>query len=67
MPPGLSGSGWLGFAFETVKGTLVAPSIYIPIISENFRYVEDRYYSPQIREDTIVSDVKQGFYQRCLP
>jgi hypothetical protein len=24
--------------------------------------VEDRYFSPQIREDTIVSDVKQGFY-----
>jgi len=62
VPAGLSGSGWMGFAFETTKGTAVAPSIYIPIISESFRYVEDRYYSPQIREDTIVSDVKQGYY-----
>lgn len=62
MPAGLSGSGWLGFAFETVKGTYVPPTLYIPILSESFRYVEDRYFSPQIREDTIVSDVKQGYY-----
>lgn len=62
MPAGLSGSGWLGFAFETTKGTYVPPTIYIPILSESFRYVEDRYYSPQIRQDTIVSDVKQGYY-----
>jgi len=62
VPAGLSGSGWLGFAFEATKGTYVAPTIYIPIISESFRYVEDRYYSPQIREDTIVSDVRQGYY-----
>lgn len=62
MPAGLSGSGWLGFAFETVKGTYVPPTVYIPILSESFRYVEDRYFSPQIREDTIVSDVKQGYY-----
>ena len=62
MPAGLSGSGWLGLALEAVKGTYLAPTIYVPIISENFKYVEDRYYSPQIREDTIVSDVKQGYY-----
>jgi len=62
MPAGLSGSGWLGFAFETTKGTWVAPTIYIPIISESFRYMEDRYFSPQIREATEVSDVKQGYY-----
>lgn len=62
MPAGLSGSGWMGWALEATKGTLVAPTVYIPIISESFRYVEDRYYSPQIREDTIVSDVKQGYY-----
>lgn len=62
MPAGLSGSGWLGLALETVKGTYVPPTVYVPIISESFRYVEDRYFSPQIREDTIVSDVKQGYY-----
>ena len=62
MPAGLSGSGWMGVALESVKGTYVAPTVYVPIISESFRYVEDRYFSPQIREDTIVSDVKQGYY-----
>src|SRR5574342_1063787 len=62
MPAGLSGSGWMGVALEATKGTYVAPTVYVPIISESFRYVEDRYYSPQIREDTIVSDVKQGYY-----
>jgi hypothetical protein len=62
MPAGLSGSGWLGFAFESVLGTYVAPTIYIPIISESFRYNETRYFSPQIRQATERSDVKQGYY-----
>lgn len=62
MPAGLSGSGWLGIALEATKGTFVTPTVYMPILSESFKYVEDRYYSPQIRQDTIVSDVKQGYY-----
>lgn len=62
MPAGLSGSGWLGLALESTKGTYVAPTVYVPIISESFRYVEDRYFSPQIRQATEVSDVKQGYY-----
>lgn len=59
---GLSGKGFLGFAFEAVKGTYVPPTIYIPILSESFRYMEDRYFSPQIREETMFQDVKQGYY-----
>lgn len=62
MPAGLSGSGFVGFALETVKGTYVAPTIYIPILSESFKYMEDRYFSPQIRQQTERSDVKQGYY-----
>lgn len=62
MPAGLSGGGHLGFAFETTKGTYVAPTVFVPILSEAFRYVEDRYFSPQIRQQTEVSDVKQGYY-----
>jgi hypothetical protein len=62
MPAGLSGSGHVGLALEAVKGTYVAPTVYVPILSESFRYVEDRYYSPQIRQATEVSDVKQGYY-----
>jgi hypothetical protein len=49
-------------AFEATKGTYVAPTIWIPILSESLKYTEERYFSPQIRQQTIVSDVKQGYY-----
>lgn len=62
MPAGLSGAGFLGMAFETTKGTYVAPTTWIPILSESLKYTEERYFSPQIRQQTIVSDVKQGYY-----
>jgi hypothetical protein len=62
MPAGLSGGGSLGIALEAVKGTYVAPTVFVPILSESFKYVEDRYFSPQIRQTTEVSDVKQGYY-----
>jgi hypothetical protein len=62
MPIGLGGGGWVGWALESVMGTYVSPQVYIPIISEEFRYTEAKYYSPQIRQQTIVSDVQQGYY-----
>lgn len=62
MPAGLSGAGWLGFAFETTKGTFVDADTFIPILSEGFRYNEDRYFSPQIRQQVMTSDVAQGYY-----
>lgn len=62
MPAGLGGGGALGFAFETVYGTYVPPTIWVPIISEDFRYTEERYFSPQLRQQVMVSDVKQGYY-----
>lgn len=62
MPVGLGGGGAVGIALETVPGTYLAPTAWCPIISEEFAYSEDRYYSPQIRQQTIVSDVQQGYY-----
>lgn len=62
MPAGLGGGGALGFAFETTYGTYLPPTIWIPIISEEFRYTEERYFSPQLRQQVMVSDVKQGYY-----
>lgn len=62
MPAGLGGAGAVGWAFETTKGTFAAPTVWIPILSESLAYTEDRYYSPQIRQTTIVSDVRQGYY-----
>lgn len=59
---GLGGGGAIGIAIETTMGTFVAPTVWVPIISEEFRYVENRYFSPQLRQQVMVSDVKQGFY-----
>lgn len=62
MPAGLGGGGSVGVAFETVMGTYVAPTIFVPILNESLRYTEEKYYSEQIRQQTMVSDVKQGYY-----
>lgn len=62
MPAGLGGGGKVGIAFETTMGTYVAPTIFVPILSESLMYNEDKYYSEQIRQQTVVSDVKQSFY-----
>jgi hypothetical protein len=62
MPAGLGGGGKVGVAFETTMGTYVAPDIFVPVLSESLHYMEERYYSEQIRQQTIVSDVKQGYY-----
>lgn len=62
MPAGLGGGGKVGIAFETTMGTYVAPTVFVPILNESLRYTEEKYYSEQIRQQTIVSDVKSGYY-----
>ena len=62
MPAGLGGGGKVGLAFETTMGTYVAPTIFVPVLNESLQYTEDKYYSEQIRQQTIVSDVKPSFY-----
>jgi hypothetical protein len=62
MPAGLGGGGAVGLALETTSGTYAQPTVWVPIISESFRYVESRYFSPQLRQQVMVSDVKQGYY-----
>lgn len=66
MPAGLSGGGYLALTLETVKGTYLPPNtagtIFVPILSSDLKYVENRYFSPQIRQSTEFSDVKQGKY-----
>ena len=62
MPAGLGGGGKVGIAFETVMGTYVAPTIFVPVLNESLIYREEKYYSEQIRQQTIVSDVKPGYY-----
>ena len=62
MPAGLGGGGKVGIAFETTMGTYVAPTIFVPILNESLIYREEKYYSEQIRQQTITSDVKPGYY-----
>lgn len=66
MPPGLGGGGYVAIKHETTMGTYLDPTtvgtLFMPILSESLQYQEDKYYSEQIRQSTIVSDVKQSYY-----
>ena len=66
MPAGLGGGGWVAISLETVMGTYQPPTtagtVWVPILDESFVYTETKYYSPQIRQQTIVSDVQQSYY-----
>lgn len=66
MPAGLGGGGWLAITLETTMGTYLPPTtagtVWVPILTDSFMYREDKYFSPQIRQQTIVSDVKQSYY-----
>lgn len=66
MAIGLGGGGAVFIAHEVTAGTFLDATtvggVWVPILSENFRYTEARYYSPQLRQQVMVSDVKQGYY-----
>ena len=66
MPAGLGGGGWLAITLETTMGTYLPPTtagtLWVPILDESFVYTETKYFSPQIRQQTIVSDVEQAPY-----
>lgn len=62
MPPGIGASAALGFAFESVLGTYVPPTVWIPILEESLVYTEDKYYSPQLRQQVTDSDVLPSYY-----
>lgn len=66
MTAGLGGGGYMALVHETEMGTFLPPTtvgaVYIPIISETLAYQEDKYYSEQIRQQTIVSDVQPSYY-----
>ena len=61
-PAGLGGGGKVGIAFETTMGTYVPPAVFVPVLSEDVQYMEEKYYSEQIRQQTIASDVKPAPY-----
>lgn len=65
-PVGLGGGGAVAISLEAVPGTYQDPdtvgTVWVPILSEEFKYTEEKYYSPQLRMQTVVSDVKQSYY-----
>ena len=67
MPAGLGGGGSVGIAFETTMGTYVAPTVFGPILDEDFIYTESKYYSEQILQTSIVSDVNSSYYHIEVP
>lgn len=66
MPAGLSGAGYMAWVLETTKGTYLDPStagaLFIPIVEESLAYTEDKYLSPQIRQQVMISDAKPSYY-----
>lgn len=63
---GAAGKVYVGL--ESPYGTANDPAaagvgIWVPILSETLAYTEpDRYYSEQIRQEAVHSDVKQSYY-----
>ena len=62
MPPGIGATGFIGVAPETTMGTYVAPTVFVPVLRETLKYTEDKYYSQQLRQQVMDSDVKPGYY-----
>lgn len=63
---GIGGAGYMALTFETAVGTYLPPTtagtVFIPILSESVDYQEDKYFSEQIRQSTIESEQKPGYY-----
>ena len=54
MPEGIGASGYVGFAFETVAGTYVAPTKFMPINNESLTYAGEPMYRRPIRQSADV-------------
>jgi hypothetical protein len=64
----IGGSGAVFIGPELTYGTPVDPAaagvgVWMPILNETLQYTEpNRYYSEQIRQQAIATDVKQSYY-----
>lgn len=63
---GIGGNNMMYVTLEDPYGTYIDPAdgtgAWAPFIDESLVYTETKYYSKQIRHQTIDSTVKQGFY-----
>ena len=54
MAPGIGAAGILGVALETVSGTYLAPTKFIPFESESFQYQQETIWRRPIRQSADV-------------
>jgi hypothetical protein len=57
---GIGAGGLIGIAFETVVGTYVPPTKYVPILSETLEYKEQNNYRRPIRQSAAQIGVVAG-------
>jgi hypothetical protein len=60
MPLGIGAGGLMGVALEVTPGTYVAPTKYIPFMSESMHMVEDTQFRRPIRESADVIGAVAG-------
>lgn len=60
MAAGIGASGILGVAFETVPNTYVAPTKFIPFISENIKYHQDTKWRRPVRNSASLIGAISG-------
>lgn len=60
MPVGTGAQGFLGVAAETVSGTFVAPTKFIPIESESVQWVQDTVWRRPIRASADIVGATKG-------
>lgn len=63
---GVGGNNSMYVTFEDPYGTYIDPAdgdgVWMPFVEESLVYTENKYYSQQIRKQTIDSEVKPAFY-----
>jgi len=60
MPLGIGASGLMGIALETVSGTYIAPTKFVPFLSESLHQVEDTQFRRPIRQSAAVIGAVAG-------
>src|SRR5690242_17930179 len=75
--PGIGASGLMGIALETVAGTYLAPTKFVPFESESLNWVQDTTFRRPIRQSAdnigavlgdgnVEGDVGMEFLEDCV-
>jgi len=78
MAPGIGAAGIMGVAIETVPGTYVAPTKFIPFMSESLKFEQDTQWRRPIRQtpdivgavagdSNIAGDITMEALHDCVP